>query len=138
MTSTSCATSTSLPAAIDDEFLSDQPGEAQRSDLQTLDPQRPSMLHFFVCTLRLSEHLSKILARFYDGGGDVPGGGLVDLSSDGTSDVASILEFENTLHQFWQTLPAHLRFDTVGNVDAVFERQWRVLRIRWTELCHFL
>lgn len=128
MISKSSAITVPLPAMIDDEFLSHQPG------IEAVQPaDQPSMIAFFVKTLQLYDIINDLLLTLYMGRDDNGQKDQYDFYFGQTEsgDIATVYQLDRALMIWGQTLPSHLRLSSLeSSRNATFMRQAIVLRAR--------
>lgn len=110
-----------IPAAIDDEYLSETGEEEQ-------PPSRPSYLVFFVHSLALFDILNDILAKFYDDADDQ----TADEVSQSLSDV---LRLSSQLDDLSESFPPYLREEAIlaeysDDLAACLQMQANILKSR--------
>lgn len=101
-----------LPNCINDEYITDE------NIGDTLLTDKPSILGFFLETVKLYDILAEILKSFY--------------SNDGPCHeevIVSIFKLEEKLHNFQENIPTYIRFGQELK-EIPYERQSIVLRIR--------
>jgi hypothetical protein len=102
-----------LPLGVDDEYISDE---------QILPQNTPSILNFFLETVKLYHILSDILLTFYSNDPPEP----VDL-------FLNMFKFEERLSLFHKNIPCHIKLET-SEKGITFHRQSVVLQIRYLHL----
>ncbi|KAI9879911.1 MAG: hypothetical protein M1830_006578 [Pleopsidium flavum] len=126
MITKSSAFTVPLPAMIDDEFLSHQPG------IEVAQPaNRPSMMAFFVKTLQLYEIINDLLLALYMGRDENGHKDQYDFffGQSDSGDIATVYELDRALMTWGQTLPLHLRLSSPeSSRNNTFMRQAIVLR----------
>jgi hypothetical protein len=136
MISRSSSISVPLPASVDDEYLSSQPG------VDNVQPQGvPSKTEFYLQTLKLYNILEIILSTFYPSGVSECVTSRGDTSTSATLedlDFNAILRIDTLLDEWHQNIPQHLIWcsePASPGVNKLFLRQANVLELRY-DSCH--
>lgn len=141
----SVATAVPLPLGLDDEAI--RHGSSRSGEASDVDQPVPSMVDFFIHSLKLYDILQIILAEFYlpqsrkDNISRHQGEQLAPGSSPLPDAALSILDVDRKLMGWERQLPAHLRrysiSDQVGNgsgaesaLSGILHRQAVILRQR--------
>ena len=132
MISRTMANSVPLPASVDDEFLSSEPGI---DNVQPLGVTFRS--EFYLQTLKLYNILEAVLSTSYSSGLSENSASQEDaLINEGLGDLDcnAILRIDNLLREWHQNIPEHLAWRSAPisrEVDELFLRQSNVLELRY-------
>jgi len=115
-----------LPAIIDDEFLSDEPG-VYRSQPNA----SPSILGFFIKSLQLYDIVNDILLLLYFGEDNDAQKDPAILLSNQSINVATVMQLDRDLMKWGRSLPPYLRISSLDSFsNTIFLRQAIIGRIR--------
>jgi hypothetical protein len=129
MISKSLSDEVPLPAMIDDEFL------GRQADGVDIQPEgRPPMMAFYIKSLHLYSIINDILLALYMGHEDATQKDNHNSLSHktGSSDVARVIQLDQALMTWGQTLPLHLRLSSLeSSQNSTLYRQAVVCRARY-------
>ncbi|KFZ11405.1 hypothetical protein V501_04785 [Pseudogymnoascus sp. VKM F-4519 (FW-2642)] len=135
MISRAISNSVPLPASVDDEFLSSEPG------VDNVQPMGvPFRSEFYLQTLKLYNILELTLSTFYPSGVSES---VTSRRNPSTNedfedlDYNAILRIDKLLTEWHQDIPPHLIWRSApmsGEVDELFLRQANVLKLRYLHL----
>ncbi|UNI24980.1 hypothetical protein JDV02_010693 [Purpureocillium takamizusanense] len=110
-----------VPSMIDDEYLD------SRAESSAIRPDgEPSVVAFFVKTIELYDIINDIILELYQSS--------TDMASKETHHLVAVLQFDDRLLKWEQSLPEHLQYaHCKGEQDLIFERQRIVLRARYLQ-----
>ncbi len=113
---------------IDDEFLG-----RQADGVDTQPEGRPPMMAFYIKSLHLYSIINDILLALYMGQEDTTrkDNHTILPAKTGSSDVARVIQLDQALMNWGQTLPLHLRLSSLESAqNSTLYRQAVVCRAR--------
>ncbi|KAK5312441.1 hypothetical protein LTR93_011337 [Exophiala xenobiotica] len=125
--------SVDIPLEVDDQYITDH----STTPRQPLG--RPSRISFFVQTIRLSNIIHGILSTLYSATRNVvrkhdETSSLSRSMMEESSIIGDVLNLDGQLRGWWEDLPPHLKQQPAIPDDIDFERQRKVMRIRFLQM----
>ncbi|KAK5312458.1 hypothetical protein LTR93_011329 [Exophiala xenobiotica] len=119
------ASAVNTPLDVDDQHIRD-------TDTIPRQPSgRPSRMSFWIQTCRLSHVINAILSKLYS----TRSKGLEETAVQGKHKQAIIMSniflLAGQLQQWWDDLPVHLKQEPTSSEDIDFQRQRRIIRVRY-------
>lgn len=119
-----------FPREVDDVYIVD--GAA----LPRQPNRRPSQTSFFVQTIKLAQVIDRILQKMYldNRGSDTMQAGKRSDSSPASIILGNAIFLDGELQAWWENIPEHLKLDLEPSEKMSFQRQQKVLFLRYLQM----